>query len=789
MKEICIIFYIENHSEKTVKNFDDFYKDIDIPSNVYIISAKEIPSYFEDHARRGSIFIDQNAPIKNIYEAFNFVYKKLEKRDIPVFLISSSVQLDWNSFKELYDILTINEKHGIVTPRLKCCIELENIPRYSIAQTFDMPCFVVRGQLIENFGGFDTQGICEANCIRDLCMRINKYGYSTLVANHANIHEAEVNKTVCDWEADIEFFSRYPYYRQVENIYNNLDKNPIDHFSHLLSQSSLEKKKILFSLYNALPFYSGSVVHSLKELESFYELFCDKYEIHVLINRKADNYFNISHKYPCVVYPDTITQLYHLAFSPTQFFHLEHLILLHRHALKIMFTLQDIIGIRCAYNMSATPEIKFLFNFSIKYVDGIFTFSDYSRKDFCTYFNSDHYRPLPKTKTIYLGAEKICIESIKTSELPFKEYILIFGNHFAHKSIIETVEVIRDKCLNKNFIIVGLPEDTFEDPNIRTYPSGSLTKEFIISLYADAEALLFPSQYEGFGLPIVEALQFGKPVVLFNTELNRELFRKLLKEYDQYAFFFDYFHEIPDRLKSLDASSGDRKRIRLAKTFRNWQDVAVEIEKFISEILEDPIDYRKLEERFFCFQALDFFHSSSSSAHNSGNTFQVQVFLNTGKNYSEAESLTCLGTRYTTILEFNILKFKNLKRLRFDPMNLPGMIFLQSAHLISEDDCITDMPISSHNANISISQFFLFETDDPSIEFDVRKSGNYKKLVISIRYIHIGKDMLADSLRKNFAPLTVALMADSLRQWKAKSKKYFNQFKINLAAKVQKRKR
>ena len=42
---------------------------------------------------------------------------------------------------------------------------------------------------------------------------------------------------------------------------------------------------------------------------------------------------------------------------------------------------------------------------------------------------------------------------------------------------------------------------------------GAVTQEEKIWLYKNCEAFIFPSLFEGFGLPIIEALQFGKPVI------------------------------------------------------------------------------------------------------------------------------------------------------------------------------------------------------------------------------------------------------------------------------------
>jgi glycosyltransferase involved in cell wall biosynthesis len=42
---------------------------------------------------------------------------------------------------------------------------------------------------------------------------------------------------------------------------------------------------------------------------------------------------------------------------------------------------------------------------------------------------------------------------------------------------------------------------------------GFVSRAQVDALYAGAEAVVFPSRYEGFGLPVVEAAQFGRPIV------------------------------------------------------------------------------------------------------------------------------------------------------------------------------------------------------------------------------------------------------------------------------------
>ena len=46
---------------------------------------------------------------------------------------------------------------------------------------------------------------------------------------------------------------------------------------------------------------------------------------------------------------------------------------------------------------------------------------------------------------------------------------------------------------------------------------GFLSADEFAALYASCRALIFPSLYEGFGMPVLEAMNFGKPVLCSNV--------------------------------------------------------------------------------------------------------------------------------------------------------------------------------------------------------------------------------------------------------------------------------
>ncbi|HYK52801.1 MAG TPA: glycosyltransferase family 1 protein [Candidatus Eremiobacteraceae bacterium] len=77
------------------------------------------------------------------------------------------------------------------------------------------------------------------------------------------------------------------------------------------------------------------------------------------------------------------------------------------------------------------------------------------------------------------------------------------------------------------FVVAGKTTDTVSDAlraaGVRFSIEGEVSDERLASLYAGASVFAFPSRYEGFGLPVLEAMSFGVPVIASDAPAVKEV--------------------------------------------------------------------------------------------------------------------------------------------------------------------------------------------------------------------------------------------------------------------------
>ncbi|MBU3214908.1 glycosyltransferase family 4 protein [Clostridium estertheticum] len=165
--------------------------------------------------------------------------------------------------------------------------------------------------------------------------------------------------------------------------------------------------------------------------------------------------------------------------------------------------------------------------------DGIITVSEFSKRDILKYFPIDEskifvtplaadakYKPLDKLHC------KNFLEKAYNLNNPF---ILYVGGFSERKNVASAItafsKVYKDLSENYNLVIVGDYRDSGQklmkltnELNMLSHVifAGFVPEEHLPLFYNSCDAIIYPSFYEGFGLPPLEAMNCGTPVIASN---------------------------------------------------------------------------------------------------------------------------------------------------------------------------------------------------------------------------------------------------------------------------------
>jgi glycosyltransferase involved in cell wall biosynthesis len=140
----------------------------------------------------------------------------------------------------------------------------------------------------------------------------------------------------------------------------------------------------------------------------------------------------------------------------------------------------------------------------------------------------ENYKPIDKNESRKLMAQKYGIK---------QSYILDVARLQPHKNIISLIkayELLRknNKEINAKLVIVGKPTSSYvEEYEIAKKSKFSTDILFIgyvdigdlNAVYSGSEVFVFPSLSEGFGLPVLEAMASGAPVITSNIDSMPEI--------------------------------------------------------------------------------------------------------------------------------------------------------------------------------------------------------------------------------------------------------------------------
>ena len=121
-----------------------------------------------------------------------------------------------------------------------------------------------------------------------------------------------------------------------------------------------------------------------------------------------------------------------------------------------------------------------------------------------------------KVRVIYLGVD---LEQFTPGDGPREPFLLYPANRWPHKNherLFEAMRLIRGERPDLRLVLTGTGHEGKPLPD-GVEARGRVSTDELIDLYRRASALVFPSLYEGFGQPPIEAMACGCPVACADT--------------------------------------------------------------------------------------------------------------------------------------------------------------------------------------------------------------------------------------------------------------------------------
>ena len=277
----------------------------------------------------------------------------------------------------------------------------------------------------------------------------------------------------------------------------------------------------------------GYVRHLAQELK---KISCPEFDIHFYKRKNPEKDFNTPGRLqwencqiPRLAGRDRVKLLHIPAFAPP---------ILKKS--RLVVTVHDLIGMLFSNQLGGASAFywgKWL-PFTVKQADFLIADSEHTRRDIVTHLGI----PEKKVRVIYPGVPENFAPAVSEAILKTVQsrlgirgpYFLFVGTLEPRKNLKRVLEAFRlflDKIRDAErfqLVVAGsrdfahgrffkdLAKELSFEPNQILF-TGYLEQEELNALYARALAFVYPSLYEGFGFPVLEAMASGAPVLTSNT--------------------------------------------------------------------------------------------------------------------------------------------------------------------------------------------------------------------------------------------------------------------------------
>lgn len=544
-----LIIIDDQSTDLRIKDYLQYLRDKKIP-NIVILDNKENLGFIKT-VNKGMTFSNKDIVLLNSDTIVTFGWLKnlhdcayADNSIATVTPLSNNATIcsvpnicQYNKIPEGYNI----QQFGLL---------VENVSKDSGKNCVKIPtaigfCMYIKRNIIEEIGIFDEKFGMGYNEENDFCMRAHEKGYSHVVSLSAFVYHKGM-ASFKDKQSSLEeknsklLMSRYPFYTELTQSF--IQNNPLKDIQMKIKNKIESNFKYSLTIgFDALLLqrekWTGSERYMFTILNNL--LAVDDASYIAFTQGDLFNKFYSGGKFQQKFAMDPVDIL--LDTEPLDVFHrtfqcysVYDLLLLLK-ANSSVITIHDLIQYHYPsyfYTEQDHVNYKKIMQLSVQISDRIIAISNHNKEDIIRNLGV----PEDKIDVIYHGVDdrfKLITDVQKLADFKSKygiknKYLLYIGTDFPHKNLknlifaykhlIETSEsppdlLISGPATKRRKEIMSMVENIREKVVFLDY----VQDDEIVYLYNCAEAMIIPSLYEGFGLPILEAMACGVPVVASNA--------------------------------------------------------------------------------------------------------------------------------------------------------------------------------------------------------------------------------------------------------------------------------
>ena len=395
---------------------------------------------------------------------------------------------------------------------------LSMVPAFYITTECLSPCFLIRRELVGNLYPSQDHWNDMRGVLAEYVVRARRLGFRTVIANRAVVTLASLSADTAEIRpapSDHALItSRFP---DVERARAEFSRSEAFAVEHLVSQLFDNPGRWLLDARNVGASVNGTVKAALGLCDALYARH-NTAATTLWVRRDAADVHDLEQRYSrWNVVVDAPVERFAAALRLSQPWHMSDVSDLGRLAAVNVFLMLDTISWDIVYEAPAGLDATW--QYIATHSDGLLFISEFSRQRFLTRFVLS---PNVQTGVVHLSLDAQDYLDRRVRGRPDEPYWLVVGNPYDHKHVVPTLDLLTRAFPTRRFVALGANGPSRSE-SVTRLTSGATAEEQLQSTYAGAEVTIYPSFYEGFGLPIVNALAWGGTVVARESGLVREI--------------------------------------------------------------------------------------------------------------------------------------------------------------------------------------------------------------------------------------------------------------------------